>query len=239
MPTATDKYRITAVIPAFNEEESIGRVVTDALQSSIDGVIVVDDCSTENTSKIARSAGATVINLVENIGAWPATQAGLRFAVSRGVNPVVTLDADGQHCASAIAELLEPIMNGTANTVVGACQERGNRRRHAAWAWLRTLSGLSIGDITSGMRAYDFCSLKVLTSESATSLDYQDVGLLLLMRRHGLTITEVPVNMAQREVGKSRIFNSWLRVADYMWYSTVLSITKRHYRRKSKFGDAK
>ena len=121
MPTATDKYRITAVIPAFNEEESIGRVVTDALQSSIDGVIVVDDCSTDNTSKIARSAGATVINLVENIGAWPATQAGLRFAVSRGVNPVVTLDADGQHCASAIAELLEPIMNGTANTVVGAC----------------------------------------------------------------------------------------------------------------------
>ena len=217
------------MIPAFNEAVSIGDVVSAVRDTGISEIIVVDDCSTDNTAVVASRAGAKVLSLADNGGAWVATQTGLRFARERGVKRVVTLDADGQHFASCIPQILAPITAGVANTVVGACQKRGNRRRHLAWTWLRALSGVGIGDITSGMRAYDERSLDVLTSRAASVVNYQDVGLLLLLKRAGLSITEVSVDMAPRTAGKSKIFNSWLSVANYLWYSTVLSITKRNF----------
>jgi len=221
---------VMAVIPAFNEEASIGVVVSAVRSIGITEVTVVDDCSTDSTAVVASQAGAKVLSLADNGGAWLATQAGLRFALERGFKQAVTLDADGQHFASLIPDLLSPISEGIANTVVGACQERGNRRRHLAWAWLRTLSGVGVGDITSGMRAYDKQSLDILTSRVASFINYQDVGLLLLLRSAGLSITEVSVEMAPRSEGKSKIFDSWLSVASYLWYSTMLSITKRSFR---------
>ena len=139
------------------------------------------------------------------------------------------MDADGQHEVAELPNLLRA--RWAANVVIGACPERGSRLRKLAWAWFRRLSGFSIADLTSGFRFYDRAAIFLLASRDATLLDYQDLGVLLLLRAHGLTITEVPVAMALRSTGKSRIFCSWLAVARYMAQTTLLCIAGRYGRK--------
>ena len=225
--------RVVAIIPAFNEEKTVAKVVAAALQLKIGAVFVVDDYSSDNTAKIAANAGAEVLALMENIGAWGAIQTGLRLASHRGFQIAITMDADGQHPPASVPAMLEPILSGSTNTVVGSCTERGTRSRHLAWRWLRMLTGLQVADLTSGMRAYDAKSIEVLASESASYLDYQDVGPLLLLNKNALSISEVPVPMTARTEGSSKIFHGWMNVAYYFLYSTILGISRRPARSSS------
>ena len=77
---------------------------------------------------------------------------------------------------------------------------------------LRHTLGLVCNDLTSGFRVLNKEAMDVLCSEGATNLDYQDVGILLMLERAGLKVTEVPVHMEPRKNGKSRIFHSWFTV---------------------------
>ena len=108
-------------------------------------VIVIDDASTDNTIAIAEQAGATVIPLPAKLGAWGATQTGLRYALRNGYDTAITMDADGQHEAASLAALLEPINAGVADVVVGACTQRGSWLRHIAWTMMKQASGLDAG----------------------------------------------------------------------------------------------
>jgi hypothetical protein len=89
-------------------------------------------------------------------------------------------------------------------------------------------------DLTSGFRLYNAEAMQVLASREATLLDYQDLGALLLVRRAGLRIVEVPVSMNLRAVGKSRIFNSWFSVAKYMAATTLLCLARWQVHRASR-----
>ena len=95
------------------------------------------------------------------------------------------------------------------------------------WIWFQRLSGFSFADLTSGFRYYDSKALTVLAAPEATLLDYQDIGVLLLLRAHHLSIVEIPVSMNMRQSGKSRIFSSWFAVAHYMVKTTLLCIAGR------------
>jgi len=110
--------------------------------------------------------------------------------------------------------------------VIGACPERGSRARHIAWAYFRLLTGFGIEDLTSGFRYYSRDACRVLASEEATLLDYQDVGVLLLLRRAGFGIAEVSVTMLPRQNGISRIFFSWGAVVRYMAETTLLCLAR-------------
>lgn len=228
----TPEEKIAVVIPALNEAASIARVVDEARRYANREVVVVDDFSSDATSEIAKTSGATVMQLSSSLGAWGATQAGIRYALRKGHNIVVTMDADGQHPSEAIADLIEPIKRGEAQFTIGACPERGSSLRHVAWWVLKRLSGLQYADLTSGLRAYDYAAASLLASRQASFLDYQDVGVLVLLRRYGFVGREVPVTMLDRISGTSKIFSSWTKVIFYMAYSVLLAMSKRGSRQK-------
>lgn len=215
---------LLVVIPARNEAQTIGGLVHALKQAGWSHVLVIDDRSSDNTSSMARSAGALVLRPVLPLGAWGAMQAGIRYAQVQGYREVVTMDADGQHEVDEIPQLLR--MRGQADLVVGAFPERADAARRMAWRWFTRLTGLELQDLTSGFRYYNKAAMRVLASEEATLLDYQDVGTLLMVRKAGLRIAEVPVRMKLRAVGRSRIFNSWFSFGRYMVLTTLLCLSR-------------
>jgi len=233
---STATKHCAVIIPAFNEEASIAAVINSVHQRSTATVIVVDDASQDNTISVARHAGARVICLPQRLGAWGAVQTGLRYALKNDYPVAITLDADGQHEPAFIPTLLHPITQDHADVVIGAAPARVSNARRLAWRWFRLLTRLQIEDITSGFRAYNRSAMRIMVRATASLLDYQDVGVLLMLRNGGQRIIEVPVAMRARDHGKSRVFSSWLIVAKYMTHTSLLSLARmdrpqpfRHY----------
>jgi hypothetical protein len=227
MSISRNEPSILIIIPARNEEASVGEVVRSVKAEIGCEVVVVDDASSDSTITIARSAGATVLPLTLPLGAWGAMQTGIRYAVNRGYDIAVTLDADGQHPVSSIKSLLEPIVTDRADVVIGACTQRGSAARHVAWSLFRFMSKAKLQDLTSGFRAYNRAAITLLASRNATLLDYQDMGVLILLRKAKLRILEEQVSMSPRTVGHSRVFNSWWTVGKYMFQTSILCFAKR------------
>ena len=219
--------RTVVVIPAHDEAGDVGRVISEIREVSQFPVVVVDDASRDDTVRLAREAGAVVIPLSVQLGAWGAIQAGLRYALSRDFEYAITMDADGQHEAESIPELMRPILDGSADITIGCCTQRGSRLRKIAWKLMKSVSGLTPEDLTSGFRVYDRRAIRALASRQATLLEYQDVGVLFMLQKAGLKIRDVEVDMPPRASGISRIFHSWTSVSYYMAYTLLLSLTKR------------
>lgn len=221
------------VMPARNEAASIVGVIRKLHEQGYHDIIVVNDQSTDATARLAHNAGATVLSPVLPLGAWGATQAGIRHAWQQGYRQVVSMDADGQHAADEIATLL--LAARDHDVVIGSHTARGSTARRIAWTYFRLITGLRMQDLTSGFRCYNQAAMHLLASEEATLLDYQDLGVLLLLRQAGLQTGEVPVRMLPRQDGHSRIFSSWYKVAYYMLESTLLCLSRwrpRHYFRR-------
>lgn len=227
------------LIPAHNEAATVGVIVAQVRQYCDQPVVVIDDCSTDDTAEIALAAGASVLSLPLQLGAWGAIQTGLRYALAQGCHLAITLDADGQHEPAYLADLLAPILAGRADVVIGAFPARASRARRIAWRYFRWLTGLRLEDITSGFRAYNHTAMTLLASREASLLDYQDVGVLLILHRRGLRTLEVPVPMQPRTQGASRVFDSWWTVGKYMLQTTVLSLARVGYGRSSLSPDKK
>lgn len=228
---ATD-YRFNKaviLIPAFNEELNVGTVVRDIRETTGLPVIVIDDASTDGTIVEAEAAGAQVIPLPTQLGAWGATQTGLRYAQIQDYDYAITMDADGQHQASSVAALIRPVVEGESDVTIGACTERGSPLRRVAWVLMKQVSGLQLEDVTSGFRAYNRSAVRILAGWRATLLDYQDIGVLQILQANGMTIKDIQVTMRPREHGSSRVFHSWLIVAYYMCSTLLLGLTKRRF----------
>lgn len=214
------------VIPAKNEEATIGTVVSKIKADLGAEILVVNDGSTDNTADVAVAAGAKVLSPVLPLGAWGATQTGIRYALKKGCDAVVTMDADGQHESAFVSEMHALIASGQADVVIGSCPQRGSAARQLAWALFRKMTGLGFEDLTSGFRIYNRAAMEVLASAEATLLDYQDIGVLIMLRKAGLEIKEYPVTMSERQTGKSRIFNSWFAVGWYLLQTGVLCLAR-------------
>jgi hypothetical protein len=212
------------LIPARDEAKSIAQVITEARRYSQAPIVVIDDGSQDVTAAIAAAAGALVLRLPLHLRAWGAMQTGLRYAYRQGWDLAITLDADGQHHPADIQDLIAPLLAGEADVVIGACPLRVSRARRLAWSYFRGLTGIALEDLTSGFRAYNRAAMERLIRPDATLLDYQDVGVLLILRRQGLRMREVPVTMRDRSDGKSHIFNSWWTVASYMVKTSLLCL---------------
>lgn len=221
----TDSVRgALVVIPALNEAESIGAVIERTRQAGYLDILVVDDRSTDATATLAKAAGARVITAPLGQGAWGAMQTGIRYALREGYSGVITLDADGQHDPRDIRALVA--CGRDHDVVIGACPERGSPMRKLAWRYFRTITGFNLEDLTSGYRYYNRRACALLAGEEATLLDYQDIGVLLLLSKAGCSIAEIPVAMNVRENGASRIFSSWWTVARYMAETTLLCLAR-------------
>jgi len=151
--------RVIAVIPAYNEADSIARVVSQTLPY-VDGVLVVDDGSTDSTAEQARSAGAQVLVQSQNSGKGAALQAGMDYALAGGYDGAVALDADGQHDPRSIPNLIAPVVNGEADMAVGSRKAEWSTRMpiirritNAFMSWLLSaVAGQPMEDTQSGYR---------------------------------------------------------------------------------------
>jgi glycosyltransferase involved in cell wall biosynthesis len=219
--------RLAIIIPAYNEVQTIGQVVREVMDRVQARVIVVDDASTDGTGDAARKAGATVLPLILQLGAWGAIRTGMLYALKHGFDLALTMDADGQHLAEFIPPVLAPIRGGDADVVIGSYPERGSRARKLSWAFFRRFNMLDLQDLTSGLRAYNHSAISVLACDETSLLDYQDIGVLLHLKRQGLRIAEAPVIMNPRLAGHSRVFSSWWTVGRYLALTAVLSLSKR------------
>ncbi len=222
-----NKKQVLVVIPAFNEEKSIGSLLTRLSQLGFTEIVVVDDASTDTTAQCALESGVTVLPLRERLGAWGAAQTGIRYGCRKGYRLIVTIDADGQHSPQSIHSLIEALQTNNSDVLIGACPERGSVARHIAWWLFRTLSGTSLQDITSGLRVYNKRAARLVAEADVTLFDYQDLGVLLYLLRSGMIIDEIEVPMEKRLDGKSRIFSSWGLVVRYMAMTLVICLSHR------------
>lgn len=215
------------IMPAFNEQRDIAAVIHEVQRATRLQILVVDDCSTDQTAELAREAGARVMRLSQNLGAWGAIQAGLRYACRKGFDFAMTMDADGQHEAIWIDQMFAPVVADQADVSIGCCVRRGSKLRKIAWVMLKFTSGLKMEDITSGFRVYNRRAMELLSGKEATLLEYQDVGVLVLLKNTGLRLQDVDVTMLPRTSGTSRVYSSWVVVAYYMAHTLLLGISKR------------
>ena len=213
---------LLVIVPAYNEEESLPAVLAEIREAVPDAeILVVNDGSTDATSRVARAAGVLVADLPINLGIGGAMQTGYRFARSRGHAVAVQVDADGQHDPREIPKLLAPIREGRASLVVGsryvapsAYRSTAPRRVGTALlSWIvARLTGVTVRDTTSGFRAAD---RRVIDAYARLyPADYPEAEALVYLHRQGLRIAEVPVTMRERRGGRSSI--TARRAAYYM-----------------------
>lgn len=213
-------------MPARNERHTVAEVVRGVKSALQCDVLVINDASNDDTAAVATAAGAIVLNLPFQLGAWGATQAGMRYALRNRHERVITLDADGQHHPEQLPLLLRAHIDSGADVTIGTCPARLSGAKRLAWAYFRLITGLQVTDFTSGLRVYGRRAVRALASREASLIDYQDIGVLILLRRKALRIAESATTMSARREGGSRIFSSWFTVARYMVATTVLSIAR-------------
>ncbi len=205
--------RTCVVIPAFNEGRSIGAVVR-AVHQHLPGatVAVVNDGSRDDTEAQARAAGAVVLSLSQNLGIGGAVQTGYKFALRQGHSFAVQIDGDGQHDPSEAHHLIERLMVGDADLVIGSrWLGRGDyvapRNRRFGMKLLEALvswrAGTRFTDTTSGFRALNRRAIELFAVHYPS--DYPEVESIVLAHHFGLRATEVPVKMNPREHGTSSI----------------------------------
>lgn len=200
---------VLVVIPALNEQDSVADVVRDvSAMLPAARCLVIDDGSTDRTGERARAAGADVLTLPYNLGVGGAMRAGFRFARDRGYRVVVQVDADGQHDAQALEELIAglehaDLMIGARFAGRGDYGVRGPRR----WAMKLLAAVMSrvartpLTDVTSGFKAAGPRGIELFADNFPAEYLGDTIEALVIAARAGLTIRQVPVSMRQRQGG--------------------------------------
>ncbi len=205
--------RVLLLIPAFNEEASIGHVVVEARQvmPGID-VLVANDCSTDSTAQVARGVGAQVITVPHHLGLGGVLQAGYRLAYELGYDYVVRIDGDGQMDPRDIPTILETLRASGVEMVIGSRYlERDGGHTSVARsvgirffrAVLRPILGKPVMDPTSGFVGVNRRALEVFSN--SFPLEYPEIEALVVLRRRAFHFLEVPCRIRPRRAGLSTI----------------------------------
>jgi glycosyltransferase involved in cell wall biosynthesis len=201
---------VLIAVPAWNESGSVGGVVESIhrLLPAAD-VLVVNDGSTDNTEKVARAAGATTVSLPFNVGVGGAMRTAFLFARREGYTALVQVDADAQHDPEEIPRLLagleaSDVVVGTRFHADSTYHVRGPRRwamSLLSWA-LSKMAKKKISDTTSGFRAAGPRAIDLFADAYPAEYLGDTVGSLTIAIREGLSISEVPVTMHYRRIGR-------------------------------------
>jgi glycosyltransferase involved in cell wall biosynthesis len=232
MPSAPPD--ILVIIPAYNEEATIGRVIED-VRAHLPRAVIVDG-SADATADRARALGAVVLQLPMNLGIGGAVQTGFLFAARGRYTHAMQIDGDGQHPASQAAALIDASLAGAADVVIGsrflggdtaAAGDQSTATRRIGIRLLsfvsRITSGVPIQDCTSGFRIYNRRAFAFLSERYPS--DYPEVEAITLLASNGFRLAEVPVAMLDRQGGTSSITLS--RAFYYMVKVTMASCISR------------
>jgi glycosyltransferase involved in cell wall biosynthesis len=205
--------RTAVIIPAFNEEHTIGDVVrgVTALGAGFD-IIVINDNSSDKTSEKAIEAGAKVVELPFNLGIGGAVQTGYKYALAGGYDACVQVDGDGQHPTQEIPRLIGALFDNGYDIVIGSrfvaktgyeislMRDLGIR---ILSQFLRIATGLVVKDPTSGFRAINGRALRLFANQYPQ--DYPEPESLVFAYKNQFKIREVPIEMKNRMYGISSI----------------------------------
>ncbi len=215
------------VMPARNEGQTVGEVIA-RLKSLVPNadILVVNDASTDKTAEVALKAGAKVLNLPINLGYGGAVQTGFKYAVKKGYDAIVLMDADGQHDPACVPNLLKALQDADfvlGSRFLGECRYKVPlARRLGMWLFgkiVNWVTGQKITDPTSGFQAMRRKVVEFLSDHYP--IDFPDADVLILLHRAGFRIKEIPVIMHQRLHGVS--MHSQLK-AFYYVFKMSLSI---------------
>jgi glycosyltransferase involved in cell wall biosynthesis len=203
-----------AVVPAYNEAGTVGRVVRTLRENApAFDVVVIDDGSTDSTCREATAAGARVLRHPFNLGIGGAVQSGFKFALENGYDYMVQVDGDGQHDPCEIDKLVatmesEPRLDVACGSrflknleYVGPVSRRAGI--HVFAFLLSRFVDERVTDPTSGFRLYNRRAIGLFARDYPH--DYPEVEAILVLHHHRLRMREVPVRMYQRGGGKSSI----------------------------------
>jgi len=209
--------KIAVIIPAFNEEKSIGKVLTKIQELKTEAdfsltAVVVNDCSTDNTISEAKKYPCVVLELPVNLGIGGAVQTGFIYAYEKGFDFALQLDGDGQHPPEEISKFIDYIKTNDADVVVGSrfITNEGFRstffRRLGIFYFkflIRLLCGITITDCTSGFRMISRRVLEVVKDNYPD--EYPEPEAIVIYRKYKFKIAEIPVTMKSRDGGQSSI----------------------------------
>ena len=224
------KIKVAVIIPCFNEQDNIINVIDDVLNNAPKNedwqAIVVNDCSTDETiSKLHADGRAVVLDLACNLGVGGAVQTGFMYASENNFDFAFKFDGDGQHRADYIPALLDVLKNDQADFVVGSRFVERNSQGFKSTSLrrvgirffrilIKSVSGYTPSDPTSGFRGYNRKALKFAT-RYYPSFDYPEPEELVLMKKNNFRIKDVFTEMRERQGGTSSI--SLLKSVYYMF----------------------
>jgi len=211
------EVRLVIQIPCFNEAETLPATMAD-LPRSVNGFdevlwLVVDDGSSDQTGEVAKACGADeVVKLTQNKGLAVAFQVGLDASLRLGADVIVNTDADNQYSANNIADLVEPIIKGDADLVVGSRDITNHEefstlkkflQKIGSWV-VRQASATEVSDVTSGFRAY---SKEAALQVNVVSQFTYTLETLIQAGRSDLAVADIPINV-NPTTRPSRLFHS-------------------------------
>ncbi|MDD3102294.1 MAG: glycosyltransferase family 2 protein [Patescibacteria group bacterium] len=208
--------KIVIVIPAYNEIKTIKEVIKDA-QTITKEIIVIDDASSDKTGEAAKNSGAKVFRHILNLGLGGALKTGFDAALRENADIVVTMDADGQHKAKEIPNLIKPILEDKADAVIGSrflnYQEMPKSRRmcNLAANWITfIICGVKTTDSQSGLRAFNRVALEKIEIKSrhmeVSSEFFKEI------KNKKLRFAEVPTESIYTEYSLSKGQNFFLGI---------------------------
>ena len=205
--------KVLLIIPAYNEEESLGSLIEEikAVCPEVD-YLVVNDCSSDETANLLTKLGANYISLPCNMGIGGAVQSGYRYAAQNDYDIAIQIDGDGQHDVSFVQDMVKLIEDRQADIVIGSrfIDKEGFQSSRARRTGIKILSGLifcmcgaRVKDVTSGFRAVNRRFIESFAENYPD--DYPEPEVIVTAKLYGANIKEVPVVMRERTTGKSSI----------------------------------
>ena len=198
------------IIPAYNEEKSIGKVIQTLKNHNYNNIIVIDDGSKDNTEKIAKQENITVLKHIINRGQGAALQTGMTYALREGAEMIIHFDADGQHDAQILPKIVAPLAVTGIDLVIGI-RDRGGRlsevlfNRYASWRY-------GVNDILCGLKAYRMAIYHACGPFDATSSIGTGLAIRALRLGVGFETVRVPITARQDEARMGSIFRANMRI---------------------------
>jgi dolichol-phosphate mannosyltransferase len=225
--------QILVVIPAYNEQDKIGRVIAKIPGKFAGDVLVVDDCSTDGTAREAEKAGATVFRHSQNAGVGAAIRSGIDYALHNGYQVVAILAGDDQHDPSELPVLLRPIIEEGYDFVQGSRRLAGLRAPNIGWfrrffTWVyaltfRVLTGFPCTDATNGGRAFRtriFENQRINLWQDWLNSYELEPYLFYQVVKQGFRVTEAPMKVIYHDKGTTKMkpIRDWWRIFRPMVY---------------------
>lgn len=195
------------IIPAYNEALNIEKTIKDVTSNTEYDYVIINDCSSDNTIEVCQKNNFNVISLPINYGLTSAIQIGMKYAYQNNYDVAIQFDGDGQHQAKFLKELVKRIEDDKCNIAIGSrfvTEKKPKTMRmlgsNLISIVIKMVTGVTIKDPTSGMRAYDKKSIEMFVNNKSLT---PEPDTLVYMLKKKMKIKEVQVEMSEREFGES------------------------------------